>query len=230
MFHQDEKAVRYIRYLLLPAILGVIALFSDWLPAKMGVPLACALILLIARRAQEPIGSGRDTLWVVAALIFSAAGDYFLSNMAAQAVFFVIGIGFYLLAHLGYLGFAWSNGRLNRAVFGGALLVYLPYGLFLLSPAIADPLLFTAVLAYLLISCLVFAVACGLRIAQPGRGLYQLGIGLIVLSDSIISFTEFLHFQAFDGLILPTYYLAHLCITTALLLRLHGSANRLAAE
>ena len=218
------------RYLLIPAVLGVIALFSDWLPAKMGVPLACALILLLAWRSQAQMASGKDLLWVVAALVFSAAGDYFLSNMATQASFFVIGIGLYLLAHLGYLGFAWSNGRLNRMVLGIALLVYLPYGLLLLKPAIADSLLFAAVLAYLLISCLVFAVACGLRMAQPGKLLYQAGIGLIVLSDTIISFTEFLHYQTLDWLILPTYYLAHLCISYALLLRLQGAGNRLAAK
>jgi uncharacterized membrane protein YhhN len=223
---QGAKTMGYFRYLLVPAVLGVIALFTDWLPAKMGVPLACALILLLAWRSDESVALGRDSLWVVAALVFSAAGDYFLSNKAGQAIFFVIGIGLYLLAHLGYLGFAWANGRLNRKVFAIALLLYLPYGLFLLRPAIADALLFCAVLAYLLISCLVFAVACGLRMAQPGKGLYQLGIGLIVLSDSIISFSEFLHFQSLDGLILPTYYLAHLCITTALLLRLQGPGNR----
>jgi uncharacterized membrane protein YhhN len=220
----------YTRYLLIPAVLGVIALFSDWLPAKMGVPLACALILLLAWRSQATMASTKDLLWVVAALVFSAAGDYFLSNMAAQASFFVIGIGLYLLAHLGYLGFAWRNGRLNRGVFGIALLVYLPYGLLLLKPAIADSLLLAAVLAYLLISCLVFAVACGLRLAQPGKLLYQTGIGLIVLSDTIISFTEFLHFQSLDWMILPTYYLAHLCISYALLLYLQGVGNKLAAE
>ena len=47
--------------------------------------------------------------------------------------------------------------------------------------------------------------------------IFTLGIGLIVASDTIISFTEFLQFRALDWLILPTYYLAHLCITCAVL-------------
>lgn len=212
--------MRYTKYLLLPAALSVMALASDWLPAKMGVPLGCALILLLAWRAAEPGNAGRDTLWVIAALVFSAAGDYFLSNMAGQAGYFVSGIGLYLLAHLGYLGFAWANGHLNRVVLGLTLLSYLPYGLFLLKPAIPDPLLLTAVLAYLLISCLVLAFACGLRLPQPGKGLYIAGIALIVLSDTLISFKEFLHYQQLNWLILPTYYLAHLSISYALLLRL----------
>ena len=222
--------MRYSGYLLLPATLAVLALFSDWLPAKMGVPLTCALILLLAWQSREQRGADKDILWVVAALAFSAAGDDFLSSMAGQASYFVIGIGLYFLAHLGYLGFSWSNGRLNRMVFWLALLVYLPYGLFLLRPAIAEPVLFAAVLVYLLMSCLVFAVACGLRMAQPARGLFQAGIALIVLSDSIISFSEFLHYQTLDWLILPTYYLAHLGITFALLLRLQGPGNTLAAQ
>jgi hypothetical protein len=39
------------------------------------------------------------------------------------------------------------------------------------------------------------------------------------LSDTIISFNEFLGYRELNSLILPTYYLAHLTITTSLLLR-----------
>jgi len=207
---------RTIWILLIPAILGIIATTTDYLPAKMGVPLACALILLFTLRPRWG-RAGADVYAVIAAFLFSAAGDYFLSNKGGQELYFVIGIGLYLLAHLGYLGFAWRNGRLHRLVLGLLLLVFLPYYFLLLSPAIADPILSLSVLAYLLVSCLVLAVASGLRLPQPIKGIYILGIALIVLSDTVISSTEFLQYREFNWLILPTYYLAHLSISYALL-------------
>jgi hypothetical protein len=65
--------------------------------------------------------------------------------------------------------------------------------------------------------CLVLAVATGLRLSQPMKGVFILGTILIVLSDTIISFTEFLQYQDLNWLILPAYYLAHLSISFALL-------------
>lgn len=206
-------------YLLIPTILAVIATQTDYLPAKMGVPLACAFILLLVLRPgwDKTSQAITDVYWVIAAFVFSAAGDYFLSNKSGQEIYFVIGIGLYLVAHLGYLGFAWRNGRLHWPVLGLLLLIYVSYYLLLLNPAIDDLVLSLSVLAYLLISCLVLAVAAGLRLSQPMKGVFILGITLIVLSDTIISFTEFLQYRDLNWLILPTYYLAHLSISLALL-------------
>jgi uncharacterized membrane protein YhhN len=217
--------MRAVWYLLIPATLGVIATLTDYLPAKMGVPLAYALILFLALRPQRS-RSGADVYFVIAAFLFSAAGDYFLSNKSGQELYFVIGIGLYLLAHLGYLGFAWRNGRLHWLVLGALLLIFLPYYFLLLNPAIPDPLLSVSVLAYLLISCLALAVAAGLRLAQPVKGSYVLGVALIVLSDTVISFNEFLRYRELNWLILPTYYLAHLSISYALLRRGERIAER----
>jgi hypothetical protein len=41
----------------------------------------------------------------------------------------------------------------------------------------------------------------------------------VVFSDTIISFSEFLHYRTLNAWILPTYYLGHLTITTSILLR-----------
>jgi len=214
--------MRPIWYLFFPTILAIIATTTDYLPAKMGVPLSCALILLLTLRPywqRSEKKASTDVYFVIAAFLFSAAGDYFLSNKSGQAFYFIIGIGLYLLAHLGYLGFAWRNGHPHWPLFGLLLLIYLPYYFLLLNPAIADLVLSLSVLAYLLISCLVLAVASGLNLMQPLKAVYILGIALIVLSDTIISFTEFLHFRELNWLILPTYYLAHLSISYALLQR-----------
>jgi hypothetical protein len=45
------------------------------------------------------------------------------------------------------------------------------------------------------------------------------GIVLVVFSDTIISFKEFLDYDGLNWLILPTYYLAHLAITLSILIR-----------
>ncbi len=217
--------MRIVWSLLIPAALGVVATTTDYLPAKMGVPLTCALILFLALRPR--LGqAGADVYFVIAAFLFSTAGDYFLSNKSGQALYFVIGIGLYLLAHLGYLGFAWRNGRLHWPVLALLLLVFLPYYALLLYPAIADPVLSFSVLAYLLISCLTLAVAAGLRLSQPPKGAYIFGVALIVLSDTIISLNEFLQYRQLNWLILPTYYLAHLSISYALLRRGERMAER----
>jgi hypothetical protein len=72
-----------------------------------------------------------------------------------------------------------------------------------------------AVLLYLLISCVTLAAALGRRAPPRSWWLYAAGIALIVLSDTLIAFAEFLGQHRGDSLILPTYYLAHLCVTAS---------------
>lgn len=171
----------------------------------------CAAILgwLLAKAEARA-----DIAWVMVAFAFSAAGDYFLSTKGESAERFIIGIGLFLLAHVGYILAAWKNGRLHVPSLIVLLAVFLPYYALLLRPAIAEPPLALAVLGYLLISCLALAVAAGMRWVGLDKAFYVSGIALIVFSDTLISFTEFLGFSAFDWLILPTYYLAHIAITT----------------
>ena len=156
--------------------------------------------------------------WVIAAFVMSMVGDYFLSNRRGHEAYFLLGIAAYFLAHLGYLAFALSNGRVSWLALAILLTGYMAYYLLKLRPAIGDPLLSIAVLAYLLISCFALAAAIGLRLPRLARGFYVAGLCLIVLSDTLISFTEFLRYRDLNGLILPTYYLAHVSITLCVLL------------
>ncbi|MFZ1397436.1 MAG: lysoplasmalogenase [Candidatus Promineifilaceae bacterium] len=210
--------------LLLPLAVGVAATQTDYLPFKMAVPSLCALILLWAYQGLPP-GSRQDVAAVVLAFVFSAVGDYFLSNKSGTEIYFVVGIGLYFVAHLGYLAYAWRNGRIHRPILGVLLVGYLLYYVVSLNPAIGDPVLSGAVLLYLLISCLALAVAAGLTLPAEQKWLYVFGIGMIVLSDTAISFNEFLGYRAFNWLILPTYYLAHLTVSLSLLLRQRQAAH-----
>jgi uncharacterized membrane protein YhhN len=206
-----------LAWLVLPALVAVGALWTGALPLKLGVPLVCAVLLgalFVAGKIRH-----RDVVWVMAAFAFSAAGDYFLSNRRGREEYFVIGIGLFLIAHFGYLTTAWLNGRVHRPVLGLLLMVFGGYYAVQLYPAIEGRVLAAAVLVYLLVSCLVMAVAAGLRWAPALKVWYVLGIALIVLSDTVISFHEFLGIRTFNWLILPTYYLAHLAITLGLIRR-----------
>jgi hypothetical protein len=75
-----------------------------------------------------------------------------------------------------------------------------------------------AALFYLVISCFSVAAAWGIKQLIPrAKWGYVLGISLILFSDTIIAFKEFTLFQSLNFLILPTYYLAQLCITFSLM-------------
>ncbi len=199
-------------YLIIPAGLAVVALMTGNIFAKLGVPLSCAAVLLWFLRDKV-----RDISWVIIALCFSAAGDWFLSMRAGRVSFFLAGVILFFCAHIGYLGFALRYGRPNWRVFSGFLAVYLPFYKCWLHPAIHNSGLSIAVLLYLLISCLVFAAACGMQAPARAKWAYVAAMGLIVFSDTIIAFTDFLDMHVLSRLILPTYYLAHLCVGWAVL-------------
>lgn len=208
----------YFYYLLvIPVGLGVIAATQGYLPAKLGVPGMCALILIafFGRRLRVR----RDDLYVIVAFGFSMIGDTFLSNKGDDEMMFVYGIAGFFFAHLGYLGYALANGQVHRP----ALLVlaagYVPFFILSLNPGIDDPILSGAVLVYLLVSVLVLATALGLDLTGVSKWTYVAGITSIVVSDTFIAFNEFLDITTFNDLVLPTYYFAHIIITFGILNR-----------
>jgi uncharacterized membrane protein YhhN len=206
-----------------PGMVGPAGLGGGGRAMDRGAALEDGGAVIVRGSAERALFAGRirhrDVVWVVAAFVFSAAGDYFLSNKRGREDYFVIGIGLFLIAHFGYLTTAWLNGRVHRPVLMLLVAGFGGYYAALLYPAIEGRVLAAAVLVYLLVSCLVMAVAAGLRWAPDLKVWYVLGIALIVLSDTVISFHEFLGIRTFNWLILPTYYLAHLSITFGLIRR-----------
>lgn len=211
--------MKFLLLLVLPALSAVLALKTGSLPFKLGVPGLCALILLAFLRRSP--GLRRQGVWaLVAAFGMSMVGDFFLSNRPGHAHFFEAGIAGFFVAHLGYLGYALRNGGLHRLTLAVLLVGFVPYFGLALSPAIGSWGLWIAVLLYLLISCVSLAAAVGLKQASWVKGFYVIGLGLVVFSDTVISFNEFLHYRELNGWILPTYYLAHLAVTSSILLQL----------
>ncbi len=199
---------------LVPIAVGILALETGNILFKLGVPLSCALILLFMFGRKSP---NKSFYFIIAAFLFSMLGDWFLSNKSGRELFFIYGIAAYFIAHIGYSLYAMKNGALYRTVLLILLIIFLPYFYFMLHPAISDLILKSAVFLYLLISLLALSLAFGLEHTPRAKWLFVCGILLIVFSDTIISFTEFLHFRTLNFLILPTYYLAHVSITASLL-------------
>lgn len=188
------------------------------MPFKLSVPGACGVILGLglARGWFAHPGPAWALIWAFA---WSMVGDWFLSYRAGRDTWFEAGIAGFFLAHLGYISHALQQGRLHRPTLLGSLGVFVPYYLLALAPRISNPVLNSAVLLYLLVSCVALAAAAGLGTAFAPRALYLGAIALVVFSDLVISFKEFLRYHALDWLILPTYYLAHLGATASTLVR-----------
>ncbi len=158
----------------------------------------------------------RADLWLaIGAFVFSIVGDYFLSNRGGDAMMFVYGIGFFFLAHLGYLGYALCHGRISLRATALLCAAYLIFFFTALYDGISDPVLLWAALAYLFVSCFSMGAAWGMQPGGRGKWLYVGGIGLILFSDTLIAFREFMAYTRWDFLILPTYYLAHILVTFA---------------
>jgi uncharacterized membrane protein YhhN len=209
------KVSYWAGWLFLPLSLAIVALSTRNVCTKMAVAVSCAIILAWTLGWGHP--SRRDSWWVVVALCFSAAGDWFLFNKDHGEAYFLGGIASFFCAHLGYLVFASRQGRLDWRVLGILLGVYLLYYGFCLRPAIKSLEMALAVLFYLLISCVVFSTAWGMRMGAQLKWPFITGVGLIVFSDTLISFSEFLRWKQWNWLILPTYYLAQWCVSWTVL-------------
>jgi len=203
--------------LLIPLALAIPALADYGFFFKAAVPGSCALILALLFRKE--LKSLPDICFVIAAFLFSIAGDWFLSNKGESFMMFSAGIGLYLFAHLGYLGFALKNGRIQMLFTFVLLAGYLLFFFVKLYPALDDAVLLIAVLLYLLISCVSLGAAFGIRLPSVVKWSYFAGVSLVLLSDTIIALHEFTSYGALNFLILPTYYAAHISITFTVLKR-----------
>ncbi len=216
---KTQKINKNFFYLLLivPIVSALMALNHFGFFFKSGSAGAGILILLLLYFRQLP--KAKDIIFLMSAFLFSIVGDWFLSNRHGDANMFVYGIAFYFLAHFGYLLYAMLNGGFSR-IFTLALLgAFLLFFAFVLYPSIDNKVLMAAVLVYLVISCLSLGAAVGLKSSGLEKWAYVFGVFLILLSDTIIAFKEFVGYRDLDYLILPTYYLAHISITLSLIRR-----------
>jgi len=193
---------------------AIIATGTDIFIFKIGVAALGCIILLIAHFNQ--LMKVLDVWVVILAFVCSMIGDYYLSHMSGDNSMFIIGISLYLIAHVGYLIFSLLNGKIRWKATILITLAFLIFYYYTLYPNILEKTLAFTVLFYLIISCVSLGAAMGILAAPKIKTPYIIGIALILFSDIIISFKEFMSYEALNILILPTYYLAQICITMAL--------------
>lgn len=209
--------------LLIPLVLAYFADNGYGFFFKAAVPGSCAIILAILYRKK--LNTSPYIWFVIGAFVFSIAGDWFLSNKGDSFMMFSSGIGLYLIAHLGYMGFALLNGRIHKTFTIVLLAGYLLFFFLRLFHAIDDTVLMIATLLYLLISCFSLGAAVGTNLSFIVKWSYFLGVTLVLFSDTIIALYEFTGYRELNFLILPTYYAAHISVTFALLRKEFVSRN-----
>lgn len=173
-----------------------------------GIGVLILLLLSAKKRLSSP-----DLWMLIGAFVFSIVGDFFLSTREADTMRFVYGIFFFFLAHIGYLAYSLYHGKIRwgiTALLCGGYLIFFFTSLY---PGISDGVLLWAALAYLFVSCFSLGAALGIRFSGWAKRLYVFGIVLILFSDTLIALAEFMKYDQWDFLVLPTYYLAHIVIT-----------------
>lgn len=203
--------------LIIPVVSAILALIYHDFAFKAGV--AGSGIILLGVFYRKDIGARKDIWAIIAAFIFSIAGDWFLSNRHGDNKMFIAGIALFFVAHLGYLSFALMNGRLNRTLTVILLAGYLIFFGLNLYPSIDDKALLFAVFVYMLISCISLGAAGGIKAAPVVKWVYFFGISMVLFSDTIIAFREFTAYDQLSYLILPTYYLAQISVTLSIMIR-----------
>lgn len=203
--------------LLIPVVMAILALSGFGFFFKSGSAGAGILIILFAYFGRW--SKFKDIWMIVGAFLFSIGGDWFLSNRNGDTNMFIAGIALFFIAHIGYFTYALMNGKMNWISLGMLLAGYLVFFFLKLVPALDNKILLIAVLAYLFISCFSLAAAIGIKANSIVYSGYVFGIALVLFSDTIIAFREFVGYHQLDFLILPTYYMAHISITFSLLKR-----------
>ncbi len=204
----------FLVLLLTQVVFAIIATATAVFIFKIGVAAIGAIILIVAYCKQ--LLKALDVWVVILAFVCSMIGDYFLSNMSGDNSMFIIGISLYLTAHVGYLIFSMLNGTIRWKITTLITIAFLIFYSLTLYPNILDKTLAFTVLFYLIVSCVSLGAALGIKALPNIKMPYFIGIALILFSDTLISFKEFMDSDSLSFLILPTYYLAQICITIGL--------------
>jgi uncharacterized membrane protein YhhN len=155
--------------------------------------------------------------WILAALLFSLAGDALLMFEEKNSIFFLLGLSAFLLAHIFYIVF-FHRVRVKEKVKSNPWLLvgvvaYYAALITLLSPFLGDMKI--PVLVYGIVISFMFMLAMHmLFIKNKSAGQWMMfGALLFVISDSVLAINKFYQPFEFAGiLIMLTYGLAQLFI------------------
>ncbi len=198
----------------IPILFAVLAYKKGYLLYKVSVTLSCILICVISYMENK---GNVSIFFIIIAFVFSIIGDIFLSNRKVNNYFYLYGIISFFLAHLFYLSFMLSHGKINVIMLLTLLFIYSIYFTYKIFPALKDIKMIFAIIFYILISCLTLSSSIGLNTNGITKLLTVSGISLILISDTIIAEKDFIGKKKYSKLILPTYYMSHILITYAVI-------------
>lgn len=180
---------------------------------------------------ETTVISFRTKVFAIWAFLFSLLGDTFLMFAGKNQLFFMAGLGSFLVSQIGYIFlFQHSNeiagvkSWLYLKKHPGWLFLYFLYGAliyYFLFPNL-DPVLKVAVFVYMVALLGMSVMALNRKGTEPEKSFQFVFIGslLFVVSDSVIAINKFLQPVLFDGLIvMSTYMAAQFLIVRGLILQ-----------
>ena len=150
--------------------------------------------------------------WLSVGFFASCIGDLFLANRHGRLSFFIGGVVAFSVAHTMFFLYAWQYGRHPNWLIGGVA-----FALLCAWPAIPTVLrvgwqIGVAVSFYTAFSCATLASVSGMKAPWPQKGLFLLGVLLLIFSDAMIAQSNFLGMKRSGKLIIPTYVASHVCM------------------
>ncbi|MCL1811917.1 MAG: lysoplasmalogenase [Treponema sp.] len=125
-------------------------------------------------------GAEQILVLVIAALVFSWAGDIFLINKD-KPLFFRLGLAAFLVSHIFYsVAFLTLAGSVNNMALIISVVIAIPLGLAMLKLLNADPPMKIPVTAYAVVIILMSISAFQLMLARPGFA------GILIFAASVV--------------------------------------------
>ena len=195
-----HKALIIIYFLL--AIAEIIGTHNNCLPLIFATkPLLMVTLFVWFYLQTKESGNNKFRKYLLLSIVFAFGGDTFLMFLPFDEIFFLLGLGSFLIGQLFYV-FAFTRSIKNskydfNKVFGLLLLIiFLSYYAILMQsllPYLEDFLI--PVLVYGVAVC-AMGVSSGWRLNKVSKGSFALvfiGAMLFVLSDTIIAVNQFLY-------------------------------------
>jgi len=184
------------------------------------------LMILLGGYFVSMVGNRNNELkyFVVAALTASWFGDTFLMFQDKNSVFFILGLGSFLLAHIAYISIFRKFERVidNRLSFV-IIIISISYSvglLYLLWPGLAEMTIPVLLYAFVLIVMGAVGVIQHLKL----NNLIVIGVILFIISDSLIAYSKFIEPILWSkSLIMSTYILAQFLIVKGLIQKIEVS-------
>ena len=222
MLQPAQKKIVLIFWLI--ALLNNVAIAANITTLQMATkPLLIPLLALLLFSFQ-PIASGKNLL--LFGLFFSWMGDVFLMFDYKNPLFFIVGLGCFLITHILYIIFFLQIKSAYISILKKqpwlALLV-MAYGLALvwfLYPNLKDLKVPVIIYAVVICAMLLCSLHIFLKVNRKAARYYVAGAAAFVLSDSLLAINKFYQPFAYAGvLIMVTYCAAQYFIVSGFICR-----------